>query len=496
MSDATQNATDPGLWSATEQAAAIASRQLSSRELTQHLIDRIERLDGDINAVVTRDFDNALAAAAAADKKLATSPATTPDEVAQSLGRLFGVPITVKDALQTKGLRSTGGARELKDNVPDVDASVVATVRSHGAVVMGKTNLPRWSGDNQSFNEIFGTTNNPWDLSRVPGGSSGGAAAAVAMGFTGFEIGTDIGGSIRFPAAFNGVWGHKPSWGAIPTLGYLDHVDGGTTEADINVFGPLARSCDDLELLLGLLVRSEPPWVAQLAEPRFAGPKSAGPNFTEPKSTGPKSTGGSAGLRVAAWLDDDFCRVDSEVLAVLERAVTALEGAGVSVDRSARPAIDPAQAWELGLWLVQAAMMPVRKDAGPSHKEWLANDALRTQIRSAWAEFFASYDAVIMPVSFVPPYEHNQGFPVSERTLTCNGAERPYMEMTGWTIMTGMAYLPATVPPLGITETTKLPVGCQVVGAYGADKTTLAVARLLAEVAPDAGYVPPPLALG
>ncbi len=470
---------DPGLWSATQQAAAIADRQLSSRELTQHLIGRIERLDNEVNAVVTRDFETALAAASAADEELVATPVGD----AQQLRRLHGVPITVKDALATAGLRSTGGAVELTDHVPKTDASVVATLRSHGAIILGKTNLPRWSGDNQSFNKIFGTTNNPWDLSRVPGGSSGGAAAAVAMGFTSFEIGTDIGGSIRFPASFNGVWGHKPSWGIIPTQGYLDHAAAGTNadtiEADINVFGPLARSCDDLELLLDLLARSEPPWVAQLPEPRFAA--DAGTN-----------------LRVAAWLDDDFCPVDSEVVKVLESAVAALEGAGVSVDRCGRPAIDPAQAWELGLWLVQAAMTPGRKDNGPSHGEWLANHTRRTQIRNAWAEFFASYDAVIMPVIFVPPYEHSQTFPVSERKLMCNGTERPYAEMTCWTILTGMAYLPATVAPLGLTATDKLPTGCQVVGAYGADRTTLAVARLLSEAvgeATNAGYTPPPLAI-
>ncbi len=492
-------ASDPGLWSATRQAAAIADRQLSSRELTQHLISRIERLDGEINAVVTRDFDAALAAAGAADEQLV---ATSTDNT-QRLGRLHGVPITMKDALTTAGLRSTGGAVELTDNVPKTDAAVVATLRSHGVIILGKTNLPRWSGDNQSFNEIFGTTNNPWDLSRVPGGSSGGAAAAVAMGFTSFEIGTDIGGSIRFPASFNGVWGHKPSWGVIPTLGYLDHVDGGTTEADINVFGPLARSCDDLELLLDLLARREPPWPAQLPEPGFpelgfignaAGSGAAGSGAS---STSKAKTGEN--LRVAAWLDDEFCPVDSEVLEVLDRAVTALEDSGVNVDRSARPAIDPTEAWELGLWLVRAAMTPGRKDDGPSHGEWLANHVRRTEIRHAWAEFFASYDAVIMPVSFVPPYEHCQTFPTSKRRLTCNGVERPYIEMTCWTILTGMAYLPATVPPLGLTATDKLPIGGQVVGAYGADRTTLAVARLLSEAvgeAPNAGYTPPPRAMG
>ena len=207
--------TDVALLSTVEQAGLIRRGEISSRELTEHFIERIERLDGEINSVITRDFETATAESDAAD---------TAQQKGEPMGLLHGVPITVKDALQTKNLKSTGGATELQNNVPPNDAAVVASVRREGGIVMGKTNLPRWSGDIQAYNDIFGTTNNPWDISRGPGGSSGGAAAAVAMGFTSFEIGTDIGGSIRFPAAFNGVWGHKPSFGVIPTTGYLDPV--------------------------------------------------------------------------------------------------------------------------------------------------------------------------------------------------------------------------------------------------------------------------------
>ena len=187
--------TDLGLLSTTKQIELIRNREVTSSELTAHYIERIERLDHEINAVVTRDFERALSESELADEKTSRG---------ETLGPLHGIPITVKDALATEGLRSTGGAVELSDNVPNDDAAVVRAVRDAGAIVMGKTNLPRWSGDIQAYNEMFGTTNNPWDLERVPGGSSGGAAAAVAMGFTSFEIGTDIGGSIRFPAAFNG----------------------------------------------------------------------------------------------------------------------------------------------------------------------------------------------------------------------------------------------------------------------------------------------------
>ncbi|MDG2113796.1 MAG: amidase family protein, partial [Actinomycetota bacterium] len=439
----------------------IAAGKLGSRELTAMAIDRIERLDGEINAVVTRDFDTALSAAEAADEAVARRTV---------LGPLHGVPITVKDALQTAGLRSTGGAVELTDNVPRVDAPVVTAVRRAGAIVMGKTNLPRWSGDIQSFNDIFGTTNNPWDVERVPGGSSGGAAAAVAMGFSSFEIGTDIGGSIRFPAAFNGIWGHKPSFGVVPSTGYLDHADGGTTEADVNVIGPLARSADDLDLLLGLLARNEAPWVAQLA-----------PAPDEVRS-----------LRVAAWLDDEFCPIDDEVREVLEQAVDALEDSGIAVDRSARPEIDPAEAADLGLWLVQCAISQAGDSEGPGHRVWLDRHRRREAIRHKWADYFENVDAVIMPVSFVPPFEHQQDGDFGSRTLTANGETRAYRDIIKWTLLTGMAYLPATVPPLGLCRS-GVPIGCQVVGPYGSDRSTIALARHIGELM--GGYTPPPRAL-
>ena len=453
--------TDIGLRSTVEQADLIRRGEISSRELTTHFIERIERLDDEINAVVTRDFETALAESDAADAS---------QQKGQSLGVLHGVPVTVKDALQTKNLKSTGGATELRENIPSQDAAAVASIRREGAIVMGKTNLPRWSGDIQAYNDIFGTTNNPWDISRGPGGSSGGAAAAVAMGFTSFEIGTDIGGSIRFPAAFNGVWGHKPSFGVIPTTGYLDHVEGGLNEADINVFGPITRSVEDLELLLKVMKRNSPPWVANLG---------AAPTDLRD-------------LKIGAWLDDEFCPVDIEVREQLEKVVDALEKDGLSVDRSARPEIDPDEAAMLGLWLVQRAISQSTDSDGPGHRIWLDRHARREELRLKWAQFFNKYDAVIMPVCFVPPFEHQQQGDFGSRTLTCNGEERPYIDVVKWTTMVGMAYLPSTVPPIGL-GLSGMPIGCQVVGPYGGDQLTIALAGRIGDLL--GGYQPPPRAL-
>ena len=460
-------------WSVVEQAKAIKEGEFTSRELLELTIERIESVNPELNAVVTMDLDLARKLADEADAKL---------KAGSVVGPLHGIPITVKDALETAGIRSTGGATELHNHVPDRDAPVVKAVKDAGAIVLGKTNLPRWSGDIQAYNDMFGTTVNPWNSDRVPGGSSGGAAAAVSAGLSSFEIGTDIGGSIRFPASFCGIYGHKPSFGIVPSTGYIDHEAGGTTEADVNVIGPMARSAEDLELLLELMLRKEGPLVASLAEP-------------------PQDV---TALRVAAWLDDPFCPIDSQVASVLEAAVTNLENTGLSVDREARPDIDPNEAFSLGSWLVTSAMlqsMPAEtlkalneEGAAPpqtTHREWLDNHTRREAIRLKWAEFFENYDAIIMPISPVPPFPHNQEGNFGTRTLQgSDGQTRPYSDLIRWTILTGMAYLPATTPPIG-RDSDGLPVSFQVVGPYGGDYTTIRLAEFIAEH--NGGYSKPPM---
>jgi amidase len=451
------------LWSTSRHAAAIRSGEISSRGLLELFIERIARINPSLNAVITEHYAPAREAADAADAAIARG-----DEV----GPLHGVPITIKDALETQGIRSTGGAKELEDNVPTRDAPVVRAVKEAGAIVFGKTNLPRWSGDLQSFNDLFGTTVSPWNAERVPGGSSGGAGAAVATGLTSFEIGTDIGGSIRVPSAYCGVFGHKPSFGVVPSTGYLDHERGGTTEADINVIGPIARSAEDLELLLSILQRRDGPLHANLAPP-------------------PEDI---RGLRVAAWLDDPLCPVDQEVLDVLSATTDALEASGVAVDRKARPDIDPGEAVSLGMWLLFAATaqsLPPEASTQTTHSAWLDAHMAREAIRAKWAEFFTGYDAILMPVTMVPPFKHDHSGDFNTRTVLCNGESRPYLDLVFWTILVGMAYLPVTVPPIGIGKS-KLPIGVQVVGPYGGDYRTIRLAGHIASLR--GGYQPPPIA--
>ena len=450
--------------------------EVTSVELLEMFLARNERLAADVNAIVTLDVAGARVAAEAAD---AARAAGAP------LGPLDGLPMTIKDALATAGMRSTGGAVELKDNIPERDAEVVAAVRAAGAVVFGKTNLPRWSGDVQATNEIFGTTNNPYDLTRGPGGSSGGASAALAAGLTPLEIGTDIGGSVRLPAHFAGVCGHKPSYGIVPQLGYVDHVTYGVGEADVNVVGPLARTVDDVELLFDLLIgpRADQAaaWSLELPKPRSA----------------------VRDLRVAGWLDDPACRVSEAVLSVLRTAVDAIEADGIAVDSAARPSHPFEDVYDVGLPLISAATSPGRTrqefdllrsvvddpSADPtlamrarastiSHRDWILLTEKREANRRSWADFFEEHDVLLAPVSFVAAFEHQFEGNVYTRRLEVDGVDRPYAHLIAWTSQFGYVYLPATVVPVGMTDG-GLPVGIQVVGPYLGDRTTIEFARYL-----------------
>jgi amidase len=359
-------------------------------------------------------------------------------------------------------------------NIPQHDAEVVAAVKQAGAIVFGKTNVPLWSGDLQTFNEMFGTTNNPWDLGRVPGGSSGGAAAAVACGMTSFEIGTDIGGSVRVPSAFCGVFGHKPSFGLIPTLGYIDEPNGGVTESDINVFGPIARGADDLALLFAVLAGPAadraPGWRLDL--PRA--------DVTDLRS-----------LRVAAWFDEPSIPMDAEMVAILDGVADRLIEVGVSVDRRARPQLDFTEAWHAGAWLIGSATHISDGQRTVNHTDWLVADRTRARRRQRWAEFFAHFDLLLCPVTMTPAFPHHQEGTWATREMVVNGRSVPYGALEAWPALIGSAYLPSTSTPVGRTAA-GLPVGVQVVGPYLHDYRSITVSGLIAELT--GGYEVPPIA--
>jgi amidase len=456
---------------ATELAAAIRDGRIGSQELLDTFLERIERLDGDLNAVVTLDVERARAACAAADDDTARAQD-------RALGPLHGLPVTIKDAIEVGGVRSTGGAVELRDHVPAADAPVVAKLKAAGAIVFGKTNVPRWSGDLQTFNEIFGTTNNPWDTTRTPGGSSGGPAVAVACGFTAFEIGTDIGGSIRTPSHFCGTFGLKPSYGVVSQRGYLDRVGGGTIDVDINVFGPIARSARDLDLLLDVV----------------AGPdadKAVAWRLELP----PAPMADLAGVRIAVWPDEPGFPIDRGYRDVLDRTVAALAAAGAHVAEAAGP-VPMADQVALYNDLITPAISPslpaeVADVFSGSQLAWQGHDQRRQACRSAWASWFEDWDVLLCPVTPTPAFPHDQEGDFFSRTTTINGETRPYLEHIAWAGMIGVVGLPSAVPPLGRTAA-GLPVGVQVVAPYLHDRTAVRVAGLIAEAVDGAGYEPPP----
>src|SRR5216683_1773769 len=252
----------PAYRTTRELVKALADRQISARELLDAAISRIEALDPKINTVVVRDFDRARAAADAADAALARGDRRP----------LLGLPMTVKEQFNIAGLPTTWGDPKLKDWRPDFDALAVTRLKGAGAIIIGKTNVPLRLIDWQSYNEVYGTTNNPWDLGRSPGGSTGGGAAALAAGLTPLEFGSDIGGSIRVPAAFCGVYGHRPSETAMPRSGQFPFPPMPNAAVVMGVQGPLARSAEDLEIALdvaaGPEVGEDVGWKLSIPSPR------------------------------------------------------------------------------------------------------------------------------------------------------------------------------------------------------------------------------------
>jgi len=477
---------------ATELVDALRHRRVSSRELLDQYVRQVERINPKLNAVVTLDLERARKRAAEADDALARG---------EVWGPLHGLPITVKDTLETAGLRTTAGAPALSAHIPTADAVSVARLKSAGAVLFGKTNTPIYAGDGQAYNEIFGTSNNPWDVTRSPGGSSGGSAAATSAAMSGLELGSDIGGSIRGPAHVCGVYGLKPTHGIIPLRGHIPGPPGSLAETDIGVVGPIARSARDLEL--GLSVMAGPSedrgiaWRLDLPKPRRNSLRE---------------------YRVAAWLDDPAYPVDAEMRARYEATADALRRAGVKVDDRARPEIDIRRAVRTYLHLLLPIMsgaipedrfrdMATRGDAAGydapdsdamwahantiRHREWIALNEERERYRVRWAEFFHEYDILLCPPMCVPAIRHDHSEPLTSRVINVNGVETPYFEaLIPWAGFIGMAFLPSTSAPVGRTQA-GLPVGIQVVGPYLEDRSTIDFASRMAEVI--GGYDRPPI---
>ncbi len=451
--------TDIAFQSALSLAQRIRAGELSARELLDHYLQRVDKYNPALNAIVVDDRERAWDAAAAADRALRRG---------QHLGPLHGVPMTVKESFDVAGLLTTWGDPALENNLAITDALAVARLKAAGAIIFGKTNVPLHLADWQTYNDIYGTTHNPWDSSRTPGGSSGGAAAALAAGLTGLELGSDIGGSIRNPAHYCGLFGHKPSYELIPSRGHSAAKL--LAPADIGVIGPLARSAADLKATL-------------LA---CAGPDQIQARGYQLALTPPRATG-LGEFRVAVWQQDAFAPVSEAICKQIALVAEAFAFEGAFVNFDARPDFEPAEYHRLYNQLLRAAM-GTQRDL--SHPQWLVLNEVRTQLRWAWQRFFEVWDVLIAPIAATPAFPQDQRA-FAERSLSVDAATQPYWQQLFWAGLPSLCYLPATVIPTGYSAE-GLPIGVQIIGPELGDLSTLAAAGFLEQAGfrflPPAGY--------
>ena len=482
-------AADLDFASALDAALAIRAGRVSSVELTTRVLDRIARLNPKLNAIVVVAADAALARARAADEARARR---------ESWGPFHGVPITIKDTFEVAGVTTTAGAPSLRTHVPARDAAVVARLQGAGAVVLGKTNVPIFASDWQSYNAVYGQTNNPWDVARTPGGSTGGGAAALAAGLTYLEPGSDLAGSIRIPAHFCGVYGHKPSLDVVPMRGHIPPPPGiaATPPSTLPVAGPLARSAADLLAALAVL---------------------GGPDGDEARAwrwSLPPARGARLGdYRIGYVLDDPRAPVSSEEAPALAAAVEALRKAGARLEEGWPPGVNVEEQYDAYLTLLYARFTPpAREDQLPGLRQLAANqdgsylarharavtasdaylqtiETRRRVARGVWQAYFRTHDAFLMPTALVPAFPHDHSGNQLTRVLTTPGGPRPYGDLCFWISFATLGGLPATTAPVGLTAG-GLPVGVQIVGPYLEDATPVAVAGHLADII--GGFKAPP----
>lgn len=477
--------------SAKDLAAMLAARQVSAVELLHRSIARIEALDAGINAVVVRDFDRAHDAAVAADAALARGERRP----------LLGVPMTVKEAFNVAGLPTTWGVPPFKDWRPDQDAVVVARLKAAGAVILGKTNVPVALNDWQSFNAVYGTTNNPWDRTRTSGGSSGGSAASLAAGYVPLEMGSDLGGSIRVPAHCCGVYGHRPTHGVVPLRGHQFPTGESPSFLDMAVVGPLARTAGDLSLAMDIV---------------------SGPDETEAiayrLALPPARHDDLKSFRVLVIDSHPVVPVASAIRASVDRLAGRLGKAGAKVARSSPLLPDLAMQARVYAKLMiavagsvsapadlqhfdaEAASLPADDDSVMAwalrgillrSRDWFAVDQVRVHLQRQWRALFREWDVVLCPAMPTPAFPHDHTPDFIARCLDVDGKPFPYLAtMLGWPGIAALPDLPATAVPVELTES-GLPIGVQIVGPHLEDRTTLAFAELTEREF--GGFVPRPL---
>jgi amidase len=454
--------------SATDVARRLRLKDLSSRELTEMLLTRIEAVNPAMNAVVELQGEAAFREAVAADNATARGDAAGP---------LHGVPMTIKDSFNVAGLHTTWGNPAFKDFVADSDSTVARRLRRAGAIIVGKTNVAFMLGDfGQTANELYGVTNNPWDTTRTPGGSTGGAAAALSAGMTFLEYGTDLVGSIRIPASFCGVYGLKPSAGIVPLSGF--HPPGPPPPPSdmtyMSAVGPLGRSPRDLRTALSVT-----------AGPENQAAKAYSWALSPPRHTRLED------FRAGFVLDHDHAPVSGEVIALLSDAVDALVRAGATVVEGWPDGVDPVRNYESFGFHLQAffAFQQPGEDFAKL-SEFMDQESRRMAARAVWNRYFNDIDVFLCPANFTPAFPHDTR-PFEQRTIaTPESEERPYNDQAFWVSHASLPGLPAVVAPIGRTPG-GLPVGAQIVGPLYEDNTAITFAELLGDVI--GGYEPPPI---
>jgi amidase len=476
--------------SAVNLRAALLKREFSARDLLGATLAAIERLNPALNAIVQMDAGAALRAAGDSDARIARGEARP----------LEGLPVTIKDCFEVAGMVTCVGAPALRNYIPTADASAVARLRHAGAIILGKTNVPLLTGDFQTTNKIYGTTNNPWDLDFSPGGSSGGAAAAIVTGMSVLELGSDLAGSIRWPAHCCGIFGLKTTWNIIATHGHIPPMPEMRLERnpELLVAGPLARSAADLALALDVLSGPRDPLmpVQPLAPARKTSPK---------------------GLRVALWLDEPLAPVDSSVAEAVRKAAILLEEAGAIVEPKARPAFSFEEAWEVAAVIIHALMgigLPenTRERLAAREHDFLIGDlshralqargmrletpdiinlqARRQRLQEAWARFFEVFDVVLCPPAPTGAIRHDHEPDPHARLIAINGRPRPYFDLMPWACLATGAGLPAAVAPV-MLGADGLPRGVQIIAASRADRTAIACAGMIEALC--SGFQAPPM---
>ena len=472
---------------------ALAEREISARELLDAAISRIEALDPKINAVIVRDFERARAAAKAADEALAKGEKKP----------LLGLPMTVKEQFRVAGLPTCWGIPKYKDWKPEVDSLVVQRLKAAGAVILGKTNVPIDLADWQSYNEVYGTTNNPWDLGRTPGGSSGGSAAALAAGFVPLELGSDIGGSLRAPAHFCGIYAHKSSLEIVPQRGGgYPETPAGPVRGDMSVTGPMARSAADLALELDVIAGPDELWEGlgyKLALPPPRHDKLADYRVLviDKNPLVPTAESVRAGIdTLADRLAKSGCKVIRENpkmpdLARTIRNYGELLLAGYSLDLSPDDRAR-VEAVARNLSPEDQSFTAYRiRGITTAHPEWLRASRVRGMLRARWQELFRDeVDVVLCPCMPTPAFPHDHSMPKHQRQVDIDGKKMAYDDQLVWASIATLTGLPATAAPIGKSET-GLPVGVQIIGGFHEDRTTIKFAELIEREF--GGFTPPPI---